>query len=479
MTIPVWTIDDSWLHKRKMVKNTEGGSIVEQKSHIVDFTEGNVARQLMKFATPLFLSNLLQIVYNMVDMIIVGQKLGKEGLSAVSVGGDVSNFLTFLAMGFSNAGQVIISQYIGSDQKDKVGRFIGTMFSFLTGSAVCISVVCLILRIPILNIMNTPKESFTEALNYATVCMAGLVFIYGYNIVSAILRGMGDSVRPFYFISIAAVLNVILDIVFVIGLNMGSGGAALATVISQAVSFISCGVYIVKHRKQYGLTVEKNSFFNIDRTMFFRLIKLGLPMAIKNASVQFSKLFVNSWINSYGVAVSAFAGIANKINSTTNLISNAFNTAGASMIGQNIGAGKYDRVGKIIRSVFAVTVSVATVLTAAIIIFPQQLYGCFTSDPEVIELGMGYIPIAVLLFYGSAARAGMNALINGSGNYKINFATAILDGIILRIGLALLFGIALEMRHYGFWLGDALAGFTPFWLGMIFYVSGKWKKRTV
>ncbi|MDE5931015.1 MAG: polysaccharide biosynthesis C-terminal domain-containing protein, partial [Lachnospiraceae bacterium] len=227
-----------------MVRNTEENHNVEQKTHIVDFTEGNVTGQLMRFATPLFLSNMLQIVYNMVDMIIVGQKLGKVGLSAVSIGGDVSNFLTFLAMGFSNAGQVIISQYIGADQKEKVGKFIGTMFTFLMGSAIGISIVCLFFRVSILHIMNTPEESFTGALNYATVCMAGMVFIYGYNIVSAILRGMGDSVRPFYFISIAAILNVILDMVFVLGFNLGSGGAALATVISQAVSFISCSIYM-------------------------------------------------------------------------------------------------------------------------------------------------------------------------------------------------------------------------------------------
>lgn len=113
------------------------------------------------------------------------------------------------------------------------------------------------------------------------------------------------------------------------------------------------------------------------------------------------------------------------------------------------------------------------------IIFPRQIYGCFTHDTDVIVLGMGYIPIAVLLFYGSTARSGMNALINGSGNYKVNFATAILDGIVLRIGLALLFGLTFGMQHYGFWLGDALAGFTPFWIGIIFYLSGKWKKRTV
>ena len=436
-------------------------------------------KQLVSFATPLFLSSLLQIVYNMVDMIIVGQKLGKVGLSAVSIGGDVTTFLTFIAMGFSGAGQVIISQYLGSGQKDKISRFIGTMFNFLMGCAVSISIVCMVLRAPILNVMNTPPEAYSEALNYSTVCIAGLVFIYGYNIVSAVLRGMGDSIRPFIFIGIAAVVNVILDILFVLVIGMGSRGAALATVLSQAFSFISCTIYIFRNRKRYDLTLSREELTGIEKPMLGNLVKLGLPMAIKFASVMTSKLFVNAFINSYGVAVSAFSGIAHKLSSMTNMMSNAFNTAGSTMVGQNIGAGRFERVGKVMKSIFSITVSIDIVLSALMILFPEQIYGLFTTDPEVISIGIKYVPIAILTFFSSAARSGMNALINGSGNYKVNFATAILDGIVNRIGLALLFGLVLEMHAYGFWLGDALAGFTPFFIGIVFYYSGRWKKRSV
>ena len=451
----------------------------KEKSNVKDFTTGNVPKQLVSFATPLFLSSLLQIVYNMVDMIIVGQKLGKVGLSAVSIGGDVTNFLTFIAMGFSGAGQVIISQYLGSGQKDKISRFIGTMFNFLMGCAVSISIVCMVLRAPILNVMNTPPEAYSEALNYSTVCIAGLVFIYGYNIVSAVLRGMGDSIRPFIFIGIAAVGNVILDILFVLVMGMGSGGAALATVLSQAFSFISCTIYIFRNKERYDLTLSREELTGIERPMLGNLIKLGLPMAIKFASVMTSKLFVNAFINSYGVAVSAFSGIAHKLSSMTNMMSNAFNTAGSTMVGQNIGAGRFERVGKVMKSIFSITVSIDIVLSALMILFPEQIYGLFTTDPEVISIGIKYVPIAILTFFSSAARSGMNALINGSGNYKVNFATAILDGIVNRIGLALLFGLVLEMHAYGFWLGDALAGFTPFFIGIVFYYSGRWKKRSV
>lgn len=450
---------------------------MKEKTLITDFTTGNIPKQLLTFATPLFLSSLLQIVYNMVDMVIVGNVLGEVGLSAVAIGGDVSNMLLFLGMGFSNAGQVIISKYIGAGEKEKVGKFIATMFSALFLAAATLTVVCFFLRTHFLHWMNTPEESFTEALNYATVCILGMVFIYGYNAISAVLRGLGDSKHPFIFISIAALLNVFLDILFVIGFDMGAGGAAIATVISQCVSFISCAVFILRKRDSLGFEIRPADFLHIDMSMLADLTKLGTPMAIKSASIHFSRLFVNSWINSYGVAVSAFAGIASKINSISNLLSNALNTAGASMVGQNIGAKTYKRVPKILVTIFAATFSIATVLTCTVCLFPNVIFRIFTQEADVLAIAMEYLPIAALIFYGSACRAPSNAIVNGSGNYRVNFAVAILDGIVLRIGLSLLFGLYLDMKYFGFWLGDALAGFTPMFIGAVFYCKGSWKKE--
>ena len=456
----------------------EGILLSENKTHINDFTKGNITSQLFRFALPLFLSNLLQVVYNMVDMLVVGNVLGKAGLSAVAVGGDVTNFLTFIAMGFSSAGQVLIARYIGAGERHKIGRFVGTMGGFLVVCAAVLSTVGLTLQSRILDVMNTPPQALEGAVAYSTVCMAGLIFIYGYNAVSAILRGMGDSKHPFIFISIAAVLNLVLDIVFVAFLHMGPGGAALATVIGQAVSFIACAVFLGKNRRSFELDITFREFIHWDGSMLGALVRLGVPMAIKSASIQVSKLFVNSWINSYGVAVSAFAGIANKVASIANLISNAMNTAGSTMAGQNIAAAKFSRVNSILKTLAAITLTVATVMSLVIVLFNQQIFGLFTTsnDADVLAIADGYVPIAVLLFFGSALRAVANALINGSGDYKMNFVTAILDGFIMRIGLAVLFGLVLDMKHYGFWLGDALAGFTPFFIGVVFYVTGRWKK---
>ena len=448
-------------------------------SGIKDFTEGNITKQLVVFAWPLFLSNLLQVVYNLVDMVVVGNVLGKVGISAVSVGGDLSHLLTFIAMGYANAGQVLIARYVGAKQSDRIGRFVGTMSGFLLVCAVTVSIVALSIQDKLLLWMNTPAVAYEGAATYSAICMVGLVFIYGYNVVSAILRGMGDSKHPFIFVSVAAVINLALDILFVVFWDMGPGGAALATVISQGVSFLACVIFLYRNREKFGLEIEKRDFIRWDPTMLGALVKLGTPMAIKSASIQISKLFVNSWINSYGVEVSAFAGIANKISNIINLISNAMNTAGSTMVGQNLAAGKFDRVKKIMGSLAGITLTVATTLSLLICLFPDPFFGIFTDDQAVLALVDGYLPIAVLLLYGSAARAIMNALLNGSGHTGVNFATALFDGIVMRIGLSVLFGLVLDMRHFGFWLGDALAGFTPFVIGVVFYYSGVWKKGRV
>lgn len=443
--------------------------------YVADFTSGSVPKQMAKFAIPLFVSNLLQAVYNMVDMVIVGQYVGKAGLSAVSVGGDVLNLLTFLAIGFSNAGQVIIAQYLGAGKQEKIGKIIGNLSVFLFGSAIVLSLLTFSVRDIILSWMNTPTEAWDYARSYVTVCTLGLLFVYGYNVISAILRGMGDSKHPFIFIATAAVINLGLDIVFIAGYDMGAFGAALATVIGQGVSFFWGLIFIVKNQNKLGITLDMDCL-KMDGGIMQKLLTLGFPMAIKNAAVMFSKLFVNSWINSYGVIASSAAGIYSKINVISNLFSNAINMSASTMIGQNIGAGSYERVPKILRTAMSITVSVACVLALIILTIPEVIFGMFTTDVEVIEASMILIPMLCALFFGSACRAPSNGLIDGSGNYKLNFFAAFLDGIINRIGFALLFGLVIVKGWSGFLWGDVIAGFTPFVIGVIYYQSGRWKK---
>lgn len=447
----------------------------QKTSMVKDLTGGNVTRLLLSFAFPLFVSNALQAVYNIVDMVVVGQFIGGAGMSAVSIGGDVLHLLTFVAMGFSSAGQVLVARDVGAKRMDSVKHTIGTMFTFLLGIALLISVGCFFIRDWMLDVLNTPAESYAFTMDYTVTCLVGLVFIYGYNIVSAILRGMGDSRRPFMFIAIAAVFNLILDLVLVAWLDMKVFGAALATVISQAVSFIFSLVYLYRNKENFAFDFKLSSFA-INRSALRKLVALGVPMAIQSAAINLSKIVLTSWINLHGVVYSALSGIYNKVNMMIGIVSNSFTAAGSSMVGQNLGARKYERVPVILRTVMVCGLIVSTACSLAMIFFSRQIFDLFTADVEVLAVASILVIPTVLNFYGSATRSMSFSLINGSGNTKLNFAVAIIDGMISRVGIAALLGFGLGMGCQGFWYGDALAGFMPFVIGMCYYLSGRWRK---
>ena len=440
-----------------------------------DLTRGPVGSVLLRFTLPLFISNALQAVYNLVDMIIVGNYIGKAGMSAVSIGGDILHLLTFVAMGFSSAGQVIIAQAVGARQQDAVRKTIGTMFSFLLGFSVFMAAICYVFRFTILGWLNTPAAAYAYTMDYTVTCICGLVFIYGYNIVSAILRGMGDSKRPFLFIGIAALLNIILDIVFVKCCGMAVFGAALATVIGQGVSFLVSIIYLYLRRENFGFDFRPSSF-RIDAKQFRKLLALGIPMAIQSAAVNLSKIVLTSWINLFDVTYSALSGVFNKVNIMCGVISQSFTTAGSSMVGQNLGARQFDRVKQTLLAILIISLCISGLFTLIMLVCPDVVYGMFTSDMDVLGLASVLTLPIILNFFGSATRSVAFSLINGSGRSKLNLAVAMIDGVIARVGLAALLGFFLGLNCLGFWLGDALAGFMPMVIGLIFWLSGKWKK---
>lgn len=442
---------------------------------IKDLTREPVLPLLLRFALPLFLSNALQAIYNIVDLVVVGQNIGRAGMSAVSIGGDILHLLTFVAMGFSSAGQVIIARAVGAGRRDEVKKTIGAMFTFLAGASVLIALACFALRFDILRWLNTPAQSWQFSLDYTLTCAVGLPFIYGYNVVSAILRGMGDSKRPFVFIGVAAILNMILDVLFVKYLKMAVFGAALATVIGQGVSFISALIYLYRRKESFGFDFKRASF-RIEWPVFVRLVGLGVPMAIQAAAVSFSKIVLLAWINLSGVDYSALAGVFNKINAMCAIISMSFTTAGSTMVGQNLGAQAYGRVRQILGAVLAFGMAFALLFTGIMLLAPDFVYSLFTKDAPVLALaGILTLPI-ILNFFGAATRSAAFALINGSGKPLLNLAIAIIDGVAARIGLAYFMGFGLSMGCRGFWMGDALAGFIPMVIGGIYYLSGRWKK---
>jgi putative MATE family efflux protein len=444
---------------------------------IRDLTTGSVPKTMLRFAMPLFLSGLLQMVYNMVDMIVVGQMVGTAGLSAVSVGGEMMMLITFIAMGFSNAGQILISRYVGEKRNDRIGEMVSTLFTLLMSLAVLIMVLFLFTYQDIMTWLNTPDSIWEYTRQYSITCIWGTVFIYGYNLVSAILRGMGDSKHPFIFIAIASILNVILDLLFVGPMGMGPQGAALATVIGQAVSFLFALTLLYRHREQIHFDF-KPSHFRISRNVIRPLLSLGIPMVIQSAAITFSMLFVNSYINKYGEVYIAVTGIARKLENMISIVSQAISAAGGAMISQALGAKKTERVPKVFFHALWIVAIPSAVFALITLVKPEWLFGIFTQDPAVLQTVLSeYITVAMIQYLGCTLRPPAFALINGSGNSRMNLAVALLDGVACRIGLSLLLGVVLGWGISGFWYGNAISGTIPFVVGFSFLLSGRWRPR--
>ena len=447
----------------------------KDRTLIKDYTTGPVGRQLLAFAWPFMLSNLLQTAYNLVDMAVVGRYVGPAGLSAVGVGADVIHLFTFVCMGFCNAGQVLISQYVGLKDKESLAKMVGVMFTFILGLSLVISAFGLAFARQLTALLNVPPEAAEYCREYTVCCAAGLVLLVGYVMVAAILRGMGQSKMPMVFIVIASVLNVALDILFVSG-GMGPFGAALATVIAQGVSFLLCVGYLWHRRGDLGFEFHLK-YLRPDRVNLAKLLKLGVPMSIQSCAINLSMLFVSSRLNVYGVTVSAVTGVGNKLSTVASIICQALSQSGATMVGQNFAARKFDRVTKTLITALAVGLGYSAALSAAMLFAPEAVFRIFDDDPAVLAMSHSYALVAALNFFGYALRGPSTALCNGMGFPVMNFMLGLLDGVVARIGLCVLLAKTFRMGVMGYWLGGALAGFTFFLVMFPYFLSGKWKKR--
>lgn len=448
------------------------------KSISKDFTAGSIPKQLLFFTLPFMASNALQVLYSTIDMIIVGEYVGTPGLSAVSQSSQILNFATMVCLGFSNAGQVLIAQALGAGKRKEMNRIIGTLFSLIMLLALALSAVVLLGRNWIMDVMNIPVESYEYAIDYLIICGAGLFFTAGYNMVSAVLRGMGDSKRPFLFIGIASFVNLVLDLLFTGVLGWEVAGAAWATIIGQAVSFLFSIYYLYNHRASFGFDFKKESF-KIDGHYTKMIASLGTPMAIQSGCINLSMLFVNSMINDVGVVASATFGVGIRIDDIVNKISQGIHYAAMPMISQNIAANQSKRAVQVVKWAWVFSGILTLVFMIAYVIFGKQLFMVFSDDTLVHELSGTFIKAILWMFPALAVMRGSSAFIQGIGNARMSMVLALLDGVVLRIGLSWLFGIALSWSFFGFVLGYGLAAYGCAIPGMIYFLSGKWKNRKV
>lgn len=421
-------------------------------------------------------SNALLVLYSTIDMMIVGEYVGTPGLSAVSQSSQIVNFAIMVCLGFSNAGQVLISQALGIGKHKEMNELIGTIFVFVSAIAAVLSAFILLFPYQLLNAINIPPESEEMAVDYLVICSAGLIFTAGYNLISAVLRGMGDSKRPFIFIAIASAVNLALDFLFTGALGLGVAGAAWATIIGQAVSFLFSLFYLYKHRVAFGFDFKLKSFVPKMRYVSM-ILRIGTPMAIQSGFINVSMLVVSRLVNSIDVVASATFGAGVKIDDIVNKICLGIQYAAVPMISQNIGAGKPERAKRVVYLAIAYSTVLTVFFMAMYLLFGKELFMMFSDDPLVHEMSSEFIRAILWMFPAFAIMRGSGAFIQGIGNAKLSMVLAILDGVVLRIGLSWLFGIFFGWGFYGFVLGYGLAPYGFAIPSMIYFLSERWKRR--
>lgn len=452
--------------------------MAHEKSLVRDFNTGSIPTMLFAFMLPLMVSNAFQVMYSTVDMVIVGRYVGDAGLSGVSQGSQLLNFATMLCTGFCGGGQVLIAQLVGAGRRRELNRVIGTLFTSVLLFAVVFSATIVLLRVPILNMLRVPDESFGMAVEYLTICGLGLPFTFGYNMVSAVLRAMGDSKHPFVFITAASLTNLVLDLLFIGFWGWGVAGAAAATILSQCISFVSSMFFLYRRHTSFYFDFTRESW-KIDREYLTPILQQGIPLAISSSAIHISMFYVHSLVNQVGVAASATFGVGIKLDDICMKISIGIRYAATPMIAQNYAAQNLKRVKSIVYWSWIYACIFHAVFFVYYLAFGTQTFALFTKEGEtaILELAPVFISAIIWTFIPLAFMRGSTAFAQGIGNARLSMVFGILDAVVFRVGLSYLFGIVLDYGFYGFVLGYGFAPFGAAIPGVIYFMSGVWKKR--
>lgn len=442
-----------------------------------DMSEGNVLKKLIMFALPFLISNIVQSLYNVADMLIVGNFCGPNSMSGVNIGGQVTFIITNIVVGLCVGATVLIGQYVGSKNEDGLKRVIATIITLLIAIAAVLTILMLALKGPILSLIQTPPESYAESERYLTVTLTGIIFIFGYNALSAILRGMGDSKRPLMFVLAACITNVILDLLFVAVFHWAAFGAALATVISQALSMFLCVLYMIKNKFSFDF---KPSSFKIDKEQLRLIFKIGIPTSIQNGVTSFSFLFITAIINTIGgVSASAAVGAVGKFNSFVFMPTIAISSSISTLSAQNIGAGKLDRAVRACRMGTAVSVCFSYAFFVFVQIFPAAVLSMFGDDAQMIADGVTYLRSFSFDFLVIPFIFCINGLLIGGGHTRFTLLNSMMASIILRVPVCYVFGVVMGWGLKGVGMGAPAASAGSLILIVIFLLSGHWKHNAV
>jgi len=443
-----------------------------------NLTVGHVPTQLIKFAVPLFFANLLQSLYNIVDMLVVGRIVGSTGVAAISNASTLIFIINAICTGVTMGGTVLIAQYKGADNKKGQKETVGTVYSVATIVALIITAAGVVVYQPLLNLMNVPAEALQDAYEYMFVIFLGTIFVFGYNATCSILRGFGDSTRPLIFVMIATVINIVLDYIFVGPMQMGTVGAAYATVIAQGISFLISIAYLKRQKFIFDFKLKS---FAIKKDKLIAVLKTSLPTTIQLTVVNVSYLVLAAMLNDYGVTIAAAAGIGLKINTFAGMPCWAVGQAMTAMVGQNMGARLTERAEKTGKVGARIGLFITFVAVIIVQLFAKQLVTVFApTNPDVIQAGVQYLRICC--FWNSLIYALMycfDSFAIGVGSANIAMVDALLDAAFIRLPLCWFLSTSIIHGFEGIYWGQALSPVIPAIIGATYFYSKRWKSKKV
>lgn len=439
-----------------------------------NFTEGKITPQIFKFAIPMLIGSIFEQLYEVIDALIVGKFVGKEALGAVGASFPIIFSLISLMIGIAIGTTIIIAQLYGARQYENIRKAIDTLLIFIFIASAFVTVFGIIFSEQIFRLIQLPEDIIPYAKEYFNIYICGLIFFFGFSGIGAVLRGLGDSRTPLYFLIMSSILNIILDILFVAGFNWGIAGAAWATVIAQAATFIVAVIYLNRTHSIVKIHFIKLKF---DKKIFKKSMSIGLPTGLQQTFVGIGMVTIISIVNGFGTNAIAAYSAAVIIDSFASIPAMTFASALATFVGQNIGAKKPERVNKGFISTLKVTFIVTVIISILIIVLRSWLVGMFTVDKDVIEIGSNYLMIVGAFYTVFTTIFIVGAVMRGAGDTLIPMFITLFSLWLIRIPLAIYFSGKIGVT--GIWWSIPVGWSFGALLSFLYYKTGRWKRKAI
>lgn len=445
---------------------------MDKRKGNTDLTEGKVWKVIVRFALPLLVGNLLQQFYNITDSIIVGQFLGKEALAAVSASFFIYYFIISLVIGVGSGTTVVISQLFGAKQYQKVQLAFSSFFIFMLVGGIILSIAGIIFAEPVFRLTNTPEEVIPQAVAYFRIYIGGTFLFVTFNSIISILRGVGESVRPMLFILITTVLNIAFDLLFILVFKWGIEGAARATVVSQGIGMCIALAYV--NNTHPLLSIKKQDML-FDWKLFKESLKIGLPTSVQQCAIALGLIALLGIVNSFGTNTLTAYGAAGKIDTIITQAVLTLSGALAAFCGQNIGAGRLDRVKKGVQFTMYTNIALGLLTFAAVYLFGNEMMRIFTKDIDVVAIGKEYLLIIGGFFIVHGTLNVYNGALRGAGDTLFPMITSLVCLWLIRIPLA--YYLSSWLGRNGIWWAIGISITIGLIVTFVYYKIGFWKRR--